>query len=137
MRVGSDLEAVCRKCGEVWHVVIAKIDGRIVKVECKQCGARHAYRPVPGAGAAPATRRAARRGASSSRTRSRAKPPIVAADPSRPPRPFRTTETYQAGDRVVHATFGEGVVQAVTGTTKIEVLFEVGPKTLVHGRPRR
>jgi hypothetical protein len=38
------------------------------------------------------------------------------------------------GDRVVHAHFGEGVVQAVTGPRKVEVLFASGAKTLVHGR---
>jgi hypothetical protein len=34
----------------------------------------------------------------------------------------------------MHASFGEGVVQAVVGAKKIEILFEVGAKTLVHAR---
>ena len=55
---------------------------------------------------------------------------------TRPPRPFRTSDTYSVGDRVVHHHFGEGVVQAVTGPTKIQVLFETGPRTLVHARSR-
>ena len=48
MRVGSDIEAVCKKCGDVWHVVIALADRRIANVECKECGARHRYRGVKG-----------------------------------------------------------------------------------------
>ena len=111
-------------------MVVAVSDGRIAQVECKQCGARHRYRPPDGdaqGGAAARSRRATARTASS-------KKPVVEADLSRPSRPFRMRETYQVGDRVVHATFGEGVVQAVTGARKVEVLFEAGPKILVHGR---
>jgi len=132
MRVGSDIEAVCGRCGEVWHVVIAVVGGKIAKLECKQCGARHRYRPVKGeAGAAPARRS---RAATPSARRSRKQKDVVEADPSAPRRPFRTSETYRVGERVVHASFGEGVVQTVAGATKVEVLFAGGLKTLVHGR---
>ncbi len=51
MRVGSDIEAICKKCGDVWHVVIALADRAIAKVECRECRARHrhcdANVPVP------------------------------------------------------------------------------------------
>ncbi len=111
-------------------MVVAVSDGRIAQVECKQCGARHRYRPADGGaegGAVARPRSATARRASS-------KKPVVEADLSRPSRPFRMRDTYRVGDRVVHATFGEGVVQAVTGARKMEVLFEAGPKTLVHRR---
>ncbi|MDJ0847734.1 MAG: hypothetical protein QNK04_05035 [Myxococcota bacterium] len=135
MGVGSELEAKCRKCGEVWHVVIAEADGRIAKVECRECGARHGYRPVGGAQARVIRRHRTASTPASRRARDRA--PVVEADLSRPPRPFRTSDTYAVGDRVVHSRFGEGVVQAVTGATKIQVLFESGPRTLVHARDHR
>lgn len=128
MRVGGEVQAICRRCGTVWHVVIALDGGRIANVECGDCGARHRYRPAEGAG--PARRTARKTG---TRRRPPAEP-LVEADLSRPRRPFRTTDTYEVGDRVVHADFGEGVVQAVRGPKKVEVLFEAGAKTLVHGR---
>jgi len=59
---------------------------------------------------------------------------MIEADLSRPPRRFSPRETYQAGDRLLHASFGEGVVQAVTGGTKIRVHFGSGEKLLVHAR---
>ncbi len=132
MQIGKDVEACCRKCGEVWHVVVARAEGRIAQVECKQCGARHRYRPVGGEGQSRSPRR---RSASAGRSTSpRKRKPVVEADTSRPRRPFRASDTYQVGDRIVHATFGEGVVQAVVGARKIECLFDVGTKTLVHAR---
>lgn len=126
-RVGADIKSICGKCGESWHVVIALADGRIARVECGDCGARHRHRPVGGA-----TR--SRTAAKPRRAAARTAAPVVEADPSRPARPFRTTDTYEVGDRVVHASFGEGVVQTVRGATKVEVLFGAGAKTLVHGR---
>jgi hypothetical protein len=35
---------------------------------------------------------------------------------------------------MLHPSFGEGVVQAITGPTKVQVLFASGEKTLVHAR---
>jgi hypothetical protein len=134
MRVGDEVRSICRRCGDVWHIVIARADGRIAKAECKQCGARHRYRPSEGEGATRASSRSFAAGSTSPRTRSREAKRIVEADPARPRRPFRPSETYQVGDRVVHQSFGEGVVQVVKGATKIEILFEVGSKILVHGR---
>jgi len=127
-RVGADIGALCRKCGDVWHVVIALDEGRIAKVECKQCGARHRY-------LAPHGERAKAKRKTATRARNAAKKSPVEADLSRPSRDFQMSDTYQVGDRILHPRFGEGVVQAVVGTRKVEVLFEGVAKTLVQGRP--
>jgi len=133
-QVGSDIGALCGKCGDVWHVVIARAGGRIAQVECKQCGARHRFRPPPGErDAAPAAARRTRRRSAPASGSANAES-IVAADPARPPRAFDPRATYRAGDRLLHASFGEGVVQAVTGGTKIRVHFGSGEKLLVHAR---
>jgi len=39
--VGEDIEALCGRCGQVWHVVMAKMGERIAKVVCKRCGGHH------------------------------------------------------------------------------------------------
>lgn len=132
MRVGSDIGAICRKCGDVWHVVVAVVNGRIAKVECKQCGARHRFQRPEG-GVRESARPASLRGRSGSGHGKRPAP-VVAADPSRPPRAYRPSEHYRAGDRVRHESFGEGVVQSVAGPHKVHVLFTSGAKTLIHGR---
>ena len=132
MRVGSEIEAICMKCGDVWHVVIALADGQIAKVECRECGARHRYRGVKVESGSVRGKPTVR--ATSSRARSVEQKQAVTADESRPRRDFRMTDTYAVGDRVLHSSFGEGVVQEVAAATKIVVLFGVGSKTLVHGR---
>ena len=42
--VGSDIEDVCARCGENWHVVMAMVKEKIAKVVCKRCGSQHNYR---------------------------------------------------------------------------------------------
>lgn len=132
MRVGRDIGAICRKCGDVWHVVVAVVGGRIAKVECKQCGARHRYRAPEGevqqaAGGGPIRKQ-------SESGRRKRSPALIPADPSRPPRAYRPSDCYRAGDRVRHARFGEGIVQSVAGPHKVHVLFTSGAKTLIQGR---
>jgi hypothetical protein len=47
---------------------------------------------------------------------------------------YSTSDKYQQGDVVEHSLFGRGAVTAIKDGSKIEVLFQTGPKTLIHGR---
>jgi hypothetical protein len=60
---------------------------------------------------------------------------IVEADPTRPTRAYRTTESYSSGDSIQHPTLGLGVVQRSMGNGKIKVLFDDTPRLLIHERP--
>jgi len=130
-KVGSELQALCGRCGDVWHIVIARDEGGIAQVQCGECGARHRYRSSAG----PTRRSASKARKRSPVARSRETASLVEADLSRPSRPFSPRDTYQVGDRLVHPTFGEGVVQAVQGATKVSVHFDGGTRLLVQGRP--
>ncbi len=126
LRVGEDIQNRCTKCGVVAHVIVAMVDRKIVKVECKECGSRHRHRPL----VAKTTR------ASDSRKARTVKltKPSVEPDLSRPVRPYLARETYAVGDRIDHRTLGRGVIERVTGSGKVQVSFSDGIKTLIHGR---
>jgi len=127
--VGADIEGICGKCGDVWHVVVAKVGDRIAKVQCKQCGALHRHR-APGAKATAVRRKPA---TTARRATAKEPPQLVEGDPSRPPRPYRPSETYVPGERIDHGSFGRGIVQQVIGSNKIAVHFPDRPRTLVQG----
>jgi hypothetical protein len=133
MQVGSDVGSLCRKCGDVWHVVVAVVDGRIAKVECKQCGGRHRFRSPDADSTTPAKRKATRVG-QPRRTRAGSRAPTSEPNLALPPRPYQPSQSYTEGDRLVHPRFGEGVVQASAGPMKVRVLFIDGEKTLVQAR---
>src|SRR3954469_14903432 len=98
---GADVEALCSKCGDVWHVVVAKVGEQIVKVQCKQCGGYHRYKSPHGQ---PKEKRQpsmfapkAPRAESTSAPKApveRFEKPAVAADLSKPPRNYSAVLRY-------------------------------------------
>ncbi len=132
MRVGADIENICTKCGDVAHVIVALDKGKIVKVECKECGSRHRNR-------LPEHLKAAAKKSTGGATRPRRSKtpagPAVEPDLNRPVRRYRPSDSYEIGDRVDHVQFGTGVVEKIHGSNKVQVFFATGPKKLVQGRP--
>ncbi|MCG5054754.1 MAG: hypothetical protein KA712_17465 [Myxococcales bacterium] len=128
---GQDIEDTCTRCGDTWHVVMAKVGDRIAKVVCKLCGSQHNYRK--GAQAAAAAREAdGARGSLRRKTVRSAVPTIPVPppfDPTRPPRPYSARDLYIPGERIVHPNFGEGIV-ANASSGKIDVVFPSGPRVL-------
>jgi hypothetical protein len=131
--VGEDIEDICTRCGDTWHVVMAKLGDRVAKVVCKLCGSQHNYRGDKNAPAAKGGASATPWGRS---RRRRARGPVepspapVSFDPSKPPRGYSARDSYQLGERVIHPTFGVGVVASTPGPGKVDVQFPGGARTL-------
>ena len=126
---------MCGRCGQVWHVVMAKMGDKIAKVVCKRCGGHHRYRDenananADTAGGGDAGSRPRRPTFGSARRARTARPeaaPIPAFDPAKPPRAYGARDSYVAGERVSHPTFGVGVVTGSPGAGKVEVIFTSG-----------
>ncbi|MBW2733404.1 MAG: hypothetical protein JRH20_13535 [Deltaproteobacteria bacterium] len=140
--VGADIESLCGKCGDVWHVVVAMVADRIAKVECKQCGRQHRHRPPNGAkpvAKAASPRRSSTKKATTRKTtagaQSTSNMPLIEIDPKKPLRPYAITEEFATGDRVAHKRFGEGVVEMVLGPDKVQVFFaDGGRRVMAQGR---
>jgi len=131
--VGADVEALCSKCGDVWHVVVAKVKEQIVKVQCKQCGGYHRYKSphaVPKEKRGPAPPRAPRESKSPVE---RFEKPAVTADLSKSVKPYRASETFEVGERVDHVNFGQGVIE-LSEPGKITVFFASGRRVLAQAK---
>ena len=129
--IGQDVPSLCNKCGESWHVVISKLKDKIAKVECKQCHAVHAYKDPAAPKKAAARKASGRKGAAKKATAA----PVVEADLDRPIQEYSIKGSFEPGDRIQHASFGEGVVQGSPGPGKVEILFGEARKLLVQARP--
>lgn len=130
--VGQDIEDICTRCGDTWHVVVAKVGERVIKVVCKLCGSQHNYRGESNgaaAGSSSGSWGASRR----RRTTKRAvatPAPAPSFDPSKPPRAYSPQASFALGERIVHPSFGTGVVAGSPGPGKVDVVFPGGSKTL-------
>jgi hypothetical protein len=60
---------------------------------------------------------------------------IIEPNMEKAPQSYSTKGDFEIGDRINHATLGDGVCQGGTGTGKIKVLFGEETKILVHQRP--
>jgi len=131
--VGADVKALCGRCGESWHVIVAMgVGDKIASVECKRCHLRHRYRPVAADVAKLAASKPARKRAESAPKRSKTPVTLVKIDPTRPSRRYMMTEAFVVGDQIDHSTFGLGVVEMDMGSGKIQVMFMEGRRILVH-----
>src|ERR1041384_2432034 len=109
--VGADVEALCSKCGDVWHVVVAKVGQQIAKVQCKQCGGYHRYKSPHGAPAEKKLPAATRPVREPKPPVARCENPAAPAAPPKPSRPSRASELFEVGQRIDPPSFGTGVIE--------------------------
>src|SRR5579862_352025 len=133
--VGQDIEALCGRCGTVWHVVMAMMGDRIAKVVCKRCGGHPRYRTEHDTSEAATTApaREGRRAAPARRFARKAAHtplPLPTFDPNKPPRLYAARDAYDQGDRVTHPMFGTGVVTGTPAQGRVEIAFPAGPRVL-------
>jgi hypothetical protein len=141
--VGADIEALCSKCGDVWHVLVAKDEkGRIAKVQCKQCKGYHRYKSPHGAAASaklPSNIRPPKPEGSPGAVKESKSPverfekPAIAADLTKPVRTYKASDKFEAGDRVDHPSFGQGIVE-IAEPGKITVFFATGRRVLAQSK---
>jgi hypothetical protein len=134
--VGADVEALCSKCGDVWHVVVAKVGASIVKVQCKQCGGYHRYKSPHGQ---PKEKRMPSLSTPKPPRAEKAAPverfekPAVAADLTKPVRKYAASLRFEVAERVEHPMFGQGVVE-VSEPGKVTLFFATGRRVLVQSK---
>jgi hypothetical protein len=132
--VGADIEALCSKCGDVWHVVVAKVGEQIVRVLCKECGGQHRFKSPHGVAKEKRQPSLATRAAREPKAPvERFEKPAVTADLSKPARRYAANLSYEVGERVEHPTFGQGVVETAE-PGKITVFFATGRRVLVQAK---
>lgn len=121
--VGGEIDAWCTKCKrELNHTVVAMLGDQPRRVQCLTCSGQHNFRPRP-----PDKTPVARVAAPVKRKSSKQ---AFTDDPSVPGRDYRMTDSYGAGEVILHPTFGRGRV-TVTRGNKIDVEFAgIGAKTL-------
>ena len=146
--VGKDVEAVCSKCGESWHVIVAVWDGKIEKVECKSCHGQHKFKPIAQArvtvkkdtkttvvAATPKGSPLPKEKKSAAPAAPKVLEPKVKPN-DRPIRKYSIKATdYEIGDRIEHPKFGMGIVDEFPPSpNKMYVTFETDRVLLVFGK---
>ena len=129
---------------DLGHTITSMVGGMPARVICRTCKSEHNYKMKKGVkepGSAAAITR-------SSTPRAAREPKAEKVVPvelewskqinasNKAIRQYAANESFQAGDRISHPTFGEGVIQKLIFPNKIEVLFRMDMKTLIHTAPK-
>ncbi len=134
LRVGSNVDAWCTKCKLVLaHTIEAVAAGAIKRVQCNTCRGKHQFKSSePGtAKSSPKLRLA-----SLPKNKSKASDYVrlLGTKDLTKASPYAITKNFSKGELINHVQFGIGIVVDIKDVTKIEVLFEAGPKVMVQGR---
>ena len=140
-QVGSNVDSWCTKCKLMLaHTIEAIVESVPKKVQCNTCASKHVHRPYA-PGEKPKTTRTTR-GTSAAAAKRMMSGVIKASDYDTLMKgrdvadavSYSFREKYVKGDMINHIKFGAGLVLVDKGSNKVEVIFEEGPKTLVHAR---
>jgi hypothetical protein len=123
--IGDRVDSYCGRCKMMLaHTVESIENGKIKKCHCNTCGAQHAYRAKSPKriGGIPTSFEAADYDK------------LIKSQDAEKAKKYATSERFQPTELIKHASFGVGIVLNCKESNKIEVLFQDGAKTLVHGR---
>jgi hypothetical protein len=113
-------------------------EDRIVRVLCLSCKKQHAFRHSPNDRNSPVRKPSAEK-------TEKKRVGFTAEDwrtemnrvKDVPGKVYTLDGHFEEGDKVVHRTFGPGIVKALISSDKMQVLFEGDMKLLVRGSSRR
>lgn len=139
IKVGGSIQSKCTKCKEATrHIIVAIADDKPVKVQCAVCEGQHLYRSPDSDVAVSKVKKAARprkkaTSAASARQSQQWSEQMAGRNESSAA-PYAMAGAFKKNSIIRHSKFGLGVVERLVDPNKMEVLFEVGTKTLVRGQ---
>jgi len=148
-RAGGEVVSWCTKCkNDRLHNIIAMVGDMPKRVTCRSCHSEHNFRapkvekaprskstPVREPKAPSAPRGAAARVAEAARLERESRQVwerAIAGQPANAFSPYKVSNVFEPGQLVRHTKFGDGVVFKVIDRTKVEILFQDGPRTMAH-----
>lgn len=133
--VGKETLAYCTSCKmDLNHVVVAMKGDRVAKVQCLTCKKEHAFKAPKGATEPKKKRgKAAKEEEPASNLIEAEWEKLMTTHKDAPTKAYNTKGNFSLGDKINHATFGQGIVGKIIYPNKIEVIFRSDVKVLIHG----
>lgn len=139
--VGKETLAYCTSCKmDLNHIIVALKGDRIAKVQCLTCKKEHAFKAAKGVvepGKAVKATRTKKKAASDEEEVNHSIEAewqkLMLAHKDAPTKGYTVKSNFGLGDKINHPTFGEGIVGKLIYPNKIEVIFQMDVKVLIHG----
>lgn len=135
VKAGSNIDAWCTKCRLILaHTIEAVVGDSIKRVVCNTCRGKHQFKAFePNSGKSTSVRVSSK---SPSKPKSRVNDyeKLLSNKDVTKAVSYGIRNKYKKGEVIDHKSFGFGVVIEERDSNKIEVLFDTGPKILIHGK---
>lgn len=136
--VGKETLAYCTSCKmDLNHVIVALKGDRIAKAQCLTCKKEHTYKAPKGQAEPKKTKKTKASTEISQEPGSHSIEAewqkLMGAHQDLPSKPYNTQGHFGLGDKINHPTFGEGIVGKLIYPNKLEVIFRMDVKVLIHG----
>jgi hypothetical protein len=140
-QVGKEALAYCTSCKmDLAHMIVAMKGDRIAKAQCQTCKKEHAYKAPKGVtepGKAPKSARARKKAEAQAEEAAHSIEAewqkLMLTHKEAPMKPYSMKGKFGLGDKIAHPNFGEGIVGKLIYPNKIEVIFQMDMKVLIHG----
>ena len=144
LAVGKELVSYCTRCKmDLGHTIMSMTGGLPTRVICRTCKSEHNFKAKKGVKEPKAAASGEPKVKAPRKTKADKVVPVELEwmkqinSSSRPVRPYAANEGFKLGDRVAHPSFGEGVVQKLIYPNKMEIIFRMDIKVLIHaGAPK-
>jgi hypothetical protein len=139
--VGKETLAYCTSCKmDLNHVIVAMKGDRIAKAQCFTCKKEHAYKAPKGVTEPPKKKKKTKAELAEEQTATSIEAEwtkLMAAHKDAPVKNYSAKGMFVLGDKISHATFGDGIVGKLIYPNKIEVIFRTDIKVLIYaGTPQ-
>ena len=137
LSVGKEILSQCNKCKLILaHIIVTMKDAKNAdKVQCKTCKATHTFKDP----SAKKTKISVDKVIKSAKARSGKTTESVSElwnkavnKSTSSAKDYSIKGSFIAGDLITHPTFGQGVVEKLIDSNKIEVIFQDDYRTLMH-----
>lgn len=132
--VAQETLAYCTTCKMDLNAVVVAMKGdRIAKVQCLTCKKEHAFKAAKGVTTPKKTRKKKTSDAPTATSIEAEWEKLMAQHKEAPIKQYNTKGAFVLGDKIHHATFGDGIVGRLIYPNKLEVIFRTDMKVLIYG----
>jgi hypothetical protein len=137
--VASEVLAYCGSCKMDLNAVVVAMKGdRVAKVQCLTCKKERVYKAPKGIDTPTATPAAKKRASKKKEEEQTATSieaeweKLMSTHKDTPSKSYSTQGQFILGDKIKHASFGDGIVSRLIYPNKVEVIFRTDMKILIY-----
>jgi hypothetical protein len=135
--VGKETIAYCTSCKmDLNNVIVALKGDRIAKVQCLTCKKEHVYKAPKGLAEPTKPKKKSKAAAAEENAIQSIEAEwekLMNTHRDSPSKPYSMKGQFGLGDKINHPSFGEGIVGKLIYPNKLEVIFKMDVKVLIHG----